>query len=355
MAVSAALDDAKLQEFIGKMLGDVGATFTAALVLVGDRTGLYRALDELGPQNPDELASATGTDPRYVREWCANQAASGYLEYESESGRYALPPEHAMVLAREDSPVNMQGLFEIAQTMMRDEPKITHAFREGTGVGWHEHDPQLYTATARFFRPGYLTNIVSSWIPALEGVETKLQAGIDVADVGCGLGVSTTIMARAYPNSRFVGSDYHAQSIERARALAKREGVADHVSFRIASAQNFEGTFDLVTLFDCLHDMGDPVGALRHIHQALRPDGTLMIVEPFANDRFEDNLNPVGRIFFGASTMLCTPSAKAQNGGYALGAQAGEARMRAIAMEAGFTSFRRATETPFNIIYEARP
>ena len=353
--MAAIIDDAKLQQFIGKMLGDLGATTTAALVIVGDRTGLYRALDELGPQTPGDLASATGTDPRYVREWCANQAASGYLEYDSASGRYALPPEHAMVLAREDSPMNMQGAFEIAQTLMRDEPKITSAFREGTGVGWHEHDPQLYAATARFFRPSYTANIVSSWIPALDGVEAELKKGIDVADVGCGFGISTTIMARAYPNSRFVGLDYHTPSITSARALAEREGVGDRIEFQSAGAQDFEGTYDFVTLFDCLHDMGDPLGAMRHIREALRADGTLMIVEPFANDRFEDNMNPVGRIYFAASTMLCTPSAKSQSGGYALGAQAGEARMRGIAMEAGFASFRRAAETPFNIVYEAKP
>jgi SAM-dependent methyltransferase len=355
MAMTNAVDEAKLQAFIGKMLGDLGAIVTAPLVLIGDRTGLYRALDDRGAQTPEQLASATGTDPRYVSEWCANQAASGYLEYDSGTGRFALPPEHAMVLAREDSPVNMQGAFEIAQTLMRDEPKLTQAFRDGTGVGWDEHDPQLYTGTARFFRGPYSSDLVSSWIPSLDGVEERLRAGIDVADVGCGFGISTTLMARAYPNSRFVGFDYHPNSIESARELARREGVDDRVSFRVAGATSFEGTYDLIALFDCLHDMGDPPATLRHIREALRADATLMIVEPFANDRLEENLNPIGRIFYGASSMICTPSAKAQSGGYALGAQAGAARMRAIATEAGFPSFRRAAETPFNLIYEAKP
>lgn len=355
MAQTAALDEQKLNAFLGKILGDLGATFSAALVRIGDRTGLYRALDGGGPATPEELAERTSTDPRYVREWCANQAASGYLEYDAQSGRYTLPPEHAMLLAREDSPYNMHGAYELAQTMLHDEPRVSQAFIDGSGFGWHEHDEQLFGATARFFRPTYLAYLASSWIPALDGVEARLNAGIDVADVGCGQGVSTVIMAKTYPASRFTGFDYHNGSIEAARALARQEGVSEDVAhFEVSGAADFPGRYDFITLFDCLHDMGNPRGALEHIRSALNDDGVLMLVEPFANDRFEDNLNPIGRLYFGASTLLCTPSAKSQPGGYALGAQAGEAPMRELARDAGFTRFRRAAETSFNIVYELR-
>ena len=350
------LDEAKLNAFVGKMLGDIGAGVTAALVITGDRTGLYRSLDRDGAATPRELASRTATDERYVTEWLANQAASGYLEYDRDTGSYRLPPEHAMLLAREDSPLNMQGLFELIQTVMFDEPKITQAFRDGRGVGWNEHHDQLFGATARFFKPGYAANLIASWIPALDGVAQKLKEGAMVADIGCGHGTSTLIMAKEYPNSSFAGFDYHPASIDAAQRAADQAGLGDRVLFAAESATTFPGvSYDFVTCFDCIHDMGDPVGALAHIRATMARDGTLMIVEPFAHDELEDNLNPVGRIFYGFSTLLCTPAAKAQPGGYTLGAQSGEARMREVAMKAGFTRFRRATETPFNIIYEVRP
>ena len=355
-AAPVAFDEEKLHGFVGKMLGDIGATVSGALVIIGDRLGLYRALAQHGPQTSAELAAATSTDERYVREWLANQAASGYLEYDPATGKFTLPPEHAPVLADESSPVLMCGLYQIAQTMYADEPKIADAFKTGAGLGWHEHDPRLFSATERFFRPGYNANLVPNWIPALDGVDAKLRVGAKVADVGCGLGTSTIVMAKAYPKSRFVGFDYHDGSIAAARAAAEREGVSDRVRFEVAAAKAFPGTgYDFIACFDCIHDMGDPVGAAAHIRAALAPDGTLMMVEPYANDKLEDNLNPVGRIYYGASTILCTPSSRAQEVGLGLGAQAGEARLRAVFEEAGFTRFRRATETPFNIVFEARP
>jgi ubiquinone/menaquinone biosynthesis C-methylase UbiE len=350
------VDQSKLEAFVGKMVGDVGAAISAALVMIGDRTGLYRALDSGGQQTPAELAKRSGNDERYVAEWLGNQAASGYVSYDAKTKKYTLPPEHAMVLAREESPVNFQGLFDLVNTCMMDVPKLIGAFKSGSGVGWHEHHPQLFPSTDRFFRPGYQANLTTAWIPSLEGVESKLKAGGKVADVGCGLGSSTLVMAAAYPSATFIGFDYHPASVELAKKKATDEGLAKNVRFEVAGAQSFPGKdYDFIACFDCIHDMGDPEGALRHIREALKKDGTLMVVEPFANDTLEANHNPVGRVYFGFSTMLCTPSAKSQPGGYAMGAQAGEARMHEVATKAGFKRFRRATETPFNIVYEMRP
>jgi SAM-dependent methyltransferase len=355
-AAPERFDEEKLHAFVGRMIGDVGATLSGALVLIGDRLGLYRALAERGPMTSAELADATGTHERYVREWLANQAASEYLDYDPQTKRFALPPEHRPVLADESSPVLLCGLYQVAQTLYADEPKVSEAFKTGAGLGWHEHDARLFPATERFFRPGYNANLVPSWIPALDGVEAKLRAGASVADVGCGLGTSTIVMAQAYPKSRFAGFDYHDVSIAKAREAAQRAGVGDRVRFEVAAAKTFPGTrYDFITCFDCVHDMGDPVGAAAHMRDALAPDGTLMIVEPFANDELEDNLNPVGRVFFAASTLICTPASLAQDVGLGLGAQAGEARLRAVFEGAGFTRFRRATETPFNLVFEARP
>jgi SAM-dependent methyltransferase len=350
-----AIDEQKLNAFLGKALGDMAATLTAGQIVLGDKLGLYRALAGAGPLTSTALAHRTGLAERYVREWLAAQAAGGYLDYDAASSRYALSPEHAEVLANEDSPACVLGGFQVAVAALRAEPKLAEAFRTGHGVGWHEHDPALFEGTRRFFRPGYAANLVGSWIPALDGVQQRLEAGARVADVGCGLGASTFLMARAFPKATFVGFDYHGPSIERARELAADEGLTN-VSFDVASAKAYPGTgYALVTFFDCLHDMGDPVGSARHVRQSLAPDGTWMLVEPFAGDRVEENLNPVGRLFYSASTFVCTPAALSQDVGMALGAQAGEARLREVLTEAGFRHVRRATATPFNLILEARP
>lgn len=349
-----AFDETKMQEFVGKALGDLGGALTAALVVIGDKLGLYRALAGAGPLTPAELAARTNTVERCVREWLSAQAASGYLTYDAASGRYALPEEHVPVLVTDDSPACMLGGFQGMTAAMRASAKVIEAFRTGAGVGWHEHDPDLFVGTERFFRPGYNANLVDAWIPALEGVKQKLENGAAVADVGCGLGASTIIMAKAFPRSTFVGFDYHPASIEGARERAQRAGVADRVRFEVAQAKGYPGTYDLVTFFDCLHDMGDPVGAARHVRSSLAPGGTWMLVEPFAHDRTEDNLNPVGRVFYSVSTMVCTQASLAQEVGLALGAQAGEGRLRAVLEEAGFGHVRRATETPFNIVLEVR-
>ncbi len=352
---SDAIDQARLDEFLGRFVGDLGAALSAALVVIGDRLGLYRAMGDGEPVTAEELAERTGTDPRYVREWLSNQAAGGYVSYDAQRGTFSLSPEQAFALAQESSPAFVPGAFQLATALIKDEPKITEAFRTGAGVGWHEHNHDLFAGTERFFRPGYAANLVASWIPALDGVQAKLESGALVADVGCGHGASTLIMAEAFPRSRFVGFDYHDGSIGHARSAAERAGVADRVSFEVASAKEFPGSeHDLICMFDCLHDMGDPVGAAAHVHRALRPDGTWMIVEPYAGDRLEDNLNPVGRVYYGASTLVCTPASRDQEVGLALGAQAGEARLRAVVTEGGFTHFRRAAETPFNIVLEAR-
>ncbi len=350
------IDQAKLDEFMGRFVGDLGATLSAALVVIGDRLGLYRAMADGQPVDAEELAERTGTDPRYVREWLSNQAAGGYVSYDAASGSFSLSPEQSLALAQEGSPAFVPGAFQLATSLIKDEEKIGRAFLSGAGVGWHEHHHDLFTGTERFFRPGYAANLVTSWIPALDGVEAKLGTGGLVADVGCGHGASTILMAQAFPHSEFVGFDYHEASIEHARKSASEAGLSGRVSFEVAPAKEYPGhTYDFVTMFDCLHDMGDPVGAAQHVRQTLAPDGTWMIVEPFANDQLEDNLNPVGRVFYGASTLVCTPASRDQEVGLALGAQAGEQRLREVVTAGGFTRLRRATETPFNLVLEARP
>jgi SAM-dependent methyltransferase len=349
-------DPAKLEAAVGRFLNDVGAVMTASSVLLGDRLGLYKALASGGPSTSRELADRTKTHERYVREWLANQAAAGYLSYDPQTERFALPAEHVPLLADDGSELNMCGLFGMGQPLFADEPKIADAFKTGKGVGWHEHDARLYAITDRIFRNGYAAHLVPDWIPSLDGVDAKLRTGALAADIGCGYGSSTILMAKAYPMSRFVGYDYHEPSIAAAREAAREAGVEDRVRFEVVSgASTPKLAFDLVCCFDCVHDMGDPVGVLSHIRETLKPNGTLMIVEPFAGDTLEANLTPVGRIFYAASTILCTPSSVAQDVGLALGAQAGEAPMRDVVHQAGFSHFRRAAETPFNIVYEARP
>jgi SAM-dependent methyltransferase len=345
----------KLNSFIGRMLGDVGAAMNASLMLIGDKLGLYKTLAEKGPMKSSELAQATGTAERYVREWLAAQAASGYVEYDAASGKFSMQPEQALALADEDSPVFMGAVGNLVAATFLDEPKISEAFKTGKGVGWNRRSECLFCGTARFFRTGYKHHLVQEWLPALDGVVEKLKRGAKVADVGCGHGVSTRLMAEAFPNSRFFGYDYHPGSIEAARQAAKDAGLGDRLRFDVHSAKTYpaEG-YDLVCFFDCLHDMGDPVGSMKHVRETMAADGTCMLVEPFANDRLEDNLNPVGRIYYAASTVICTPASLDQEVGMALGAQAGEARLRDVANKGGLTRFRRATETPFNLILEAR-
>jgi SAM-dependent methyltransferase len=347
-----AIDQAKLQALLGRAVVDIGANFHAALVVTGDKLGLFRALRDLGPITAADLAKRTGTHERYVREWLAAMAAGGYVSYEGAGEEFSLSEEQALALLDADLP----GAFLLAQATVKSEPRITDAFRSGKGMGWHEHDPALFEGTERFFRPGYAVNLVPTWIPALEGVQAKLEQGGRVADVGCGHGSSTILMAKAFPASRFVGFDYHDRSIAWAREAAKREGLGDRVTFEVASARDYPGgDYDLVAFFDSLHDMGDPVGIGGHVRRSLGADGTWLLVEPFAHDRLEENLNPVGRMYYAASTMLCTPNSLAQEVGAALGAQAGEARLKRVATAAGFTRFRRAAETPFNLVFEARP
>jgi 2-polyprenyl-3-methyl-5-hydroxy-6-metoxy-1,4-benzoquinol methylase len=355
-SVGPVLDESKLNKFMGQAVQDMGAAMHASLVIVGDKLGLYKAMAGAGPLTSKELAAKTNTDERYVREWLNANAASGYVSYDAKNKSYTLPPEQAFALAVEDSPAFLPGAFQVIGAIMRDEPKITEAFRTGRGVGWHEHDISLFQGTERFFRPNYAANLMTNWLPSLTGVVEKLETGAKVADVGCGHGSSTILMAKAFPSSMFFGFDYHPASIEWAKKAASEAGVADRITFEVASAKDFPGEgYSLVTFFDCLHDMGDPVGASRHVRSTLAPDGSWMIVEPFANDNVEDNLNPVGRIFYSASTMICTPVSRSQEVGLALGAQAGEARMREVVMGAGFGEFRRANQTPFNLVFEARP
>jgi SAM-dependent methyltransferase len=352
----ATLDPEKLNAFMGKMVGDMGAAISGSLVILGERLGLYAALQAHGPATSIELADATGLNERLLREWLSAQAAAEYVTYDAKTGRFFLSPEQVMVFADEESPVFMAGGFQLLAAVYKDEPKIAKAFQSGLGLGWHEHDVCLFRGTEKFFRPGYNANLVSNWIPALQDVEAKLKAGAKVADVGCGHGASTILMAQAYPNSHFTGFDYHAPSIERAREAAAAAGVSDRIDFQVASAQTYPGDgYDLVCIFDALHDMGDPVGAAAHIRASLAPDGTWLLVEPFAHDNLADNLTPVGRMMYSASTMVCTPASQNQEVGLALGAQAGEARLRRVVEDAGFTRFRRATETPFNLILEVRP
>jgi ubiquinone/menaquinone biosynthesis C-methylase UbiE len=349
-----ALDEGKLNEFLGKFVTDLGATIAAGNVAIGDRLGLYKTL-ATAPANADELAARTDCAPRYIDEWLRGQAAGGYVQYDKDSGRYSMSEEQAFCLANPDGAVHAPGAFILALGSMRAQDQIVDAFRGGNGFGWHEHDEGVFVGCEQFFRPGYVANLIPNWLPALDGVVAKLHKGAKVADVGCGLGASSVLLASEYPNSTVHGFDYHDRSIELARKRAADAGVTERLTLDVASAQNFPGSgYDLVATFDCLHDMGDPLGAAKHIRQALAPDGTWLIVEPYANDTVADNLNPVGRVYYNFSTFLCVPNALSQKGGYSLGAQAGEAAIRQVVTDAGFTRFRRATETPFNLVYEAR-
>lgn len=342
--------------FVFRAVDEVGATLNAALVVMGDKLGYYRDLAAHGPSTPGELAERTGTAEPYAREWLNAQAAGGYVTYDPAVRRYELPPEHALAMTDPDSPAFLPGFFQIALGTVHDTQHIVDAARSGAGYGWHQHDTDVHVGCERFFRPSYHANLVGSWLPALDGVTEKLEAGATVADVGCGHGASTILMAQAFPKSTFVGSDYHAASIETARERAAEAGVEDRVRFEVASAQEFPGTgYDLITMFDCLHDMGDPVGAAAHVREAIAPDGTWMVVEPMAGDRVEDNLNPVGRAYYGFSTLLCTPSSLSQDVGLALGTQAGPAKIRDVTAAGGFTRFRSVAETPFNRVLEVRP
>lgn len=355
-APSLAINEIKMNQFMDHALADMGGAINSALILIGDRLGLYKAMAGAGPLTARELAAKTGTTERYVQEWLCAQAAGGYVEYDATTKKFTLPDEQALALAVEDSPAFIPGAYQILKALMLDEPKIREAFRTGSGVGWHEHDGNLFEGTERFFRPSYAAHLISEWIPALDGVETTLKRGARVADIGCGHGASTILMAQAYPQSRFFGFDYHAPSIDWARQSATKAGVSDRVTFEVASSKAFPGKdYDLVAFFDCLHDMGDPVGASAHVFKTLTKNGCWMIVEPFASDRVEENLNPIGRIYYAASTMICTPASLAQEVGLGLGAQAGEARLRDVVTRGGFTRFRRATQTPFNLVLEARP
>jgi SAM-dependent methyltransferase len=349
------MDQDRLMEFVGKFAGDLGATMAAGNIVVGDRLGLYRALAE-GPVRPAELAERTGTDPRYVEEWLRGQAAGGYVTYDADAATYSLTEEQAFALTDPDGPLYLPGAFELALGSLAATDRVVEAFRTGKGIGWHEHDEHVFSGCERFFRPGYRGHLVAEWLPALDGVVERLESGARVADLGCGHGASTVLMAEAFPRSTFIGSDYHEGSIDEARKRAAEAGVADRVKFEVATAQSTAGhDLDLVTTFDCLHDMGDPLGAAKQVRSSLAPDGTWMIVEPFAGDTVVDNLNPVGRVYYNFSTYLCVPNAMSQSGGFALGAQAGEQAIGQVVTDAGFTRFRRVAETPFNLVYEARP
>ena len=350
-----SVDMDKLNSFIGRFVGDLGAAVHTGMVVIGEKLGLYKSL-AAQPMTSAELAAKTNTDERYVREWLASQAAGGYVSYDDKTQRFFLTEEQAFTLANEDSPAYLPGAFQLALGSLAAVPRIAESFRSGAGMGWHEHDDGVFHGCEKFFRPGYAANLVTNWIPALLGVKAKLEAGARVADVGCGKGASTILMAKAFPKSHFLGFDYHDKSIEAARETAAREGVAGRVTFEVSKAKEFPGKdYDFVAVFDCLHDMGDPVGAAKHVREALKEDGTWMIVEPFANDELKDNFNPVGRVYYSFSTLLCTPCSRSQEVGLCLGAQSGEKRMRDVITSAGFGRFRRATETPFNIVYEARP
>ncbi len=349
------VDPARLDEVIGRLVGDVGATISAGLVVLGDRLGLYRALADGRPVTPEGLAERTGTSVAYLRPWLANQAAGGYVEYDADTGTWSMTPEQAAALADPDSPAFFAGAMQLALGVLRDVPALEERFRTGAGFGWHEHDPGLFEGTERFFRPGYVGNLVDSWLPSLEGVVAKLERGAHVVDVGCGHGASTILMAQAFPQSTFLGADYHEASILVARRRAVAAGVDDRVTFEVADSGTLpEGGADLITMFDCLHDMGDPVAAAREALATLAPDGTLMVVEPMAGDRVEDNLHPVGRVFYAASTLVCTPGSLAQPGARALGAQAGPAALTGVLRDAGFGQVRVATTTPVNLVLEAR-
>jgi SAM-dependent methyltransferase len=348
------VDEARLEQFMGKAVTDMAAAMTLLLMTIGDKLGIYKAMAGAGALTSEQVATKTGLNERYVREWLGNQVASGYIEYDAAKKRYTLPEEHALALADEDSPVFLGGAFDLFGATWAAEDKIADAFQTGKGVGWHEQHPRLFRGTERFFRPGYRANLTAAWIPALKGVEKQLNAGASVADVGCGHGASTIIMAEAYPNSTFVGFDYHQASVDEAEKKAAAAGVADRTRFDVASAKDYPGSYDLICFFDCLHDMGDPVGAAEHARTALRPGGSVLLVEPYANDKLEDNINPVGAMFYGASTFICTPASLSQEVGLGLGAQAGEKRLRRVFKDAGFKTFRRATETPFNLVFQAK-
>ncbi len=348
------IDETKLNGIIGQAVTDFGAVASAALVVIGDKLGLYKALAASGPSTPGDLAAKTGTTERYLRHWLLNQASSGYVDYSPQTGKYSLTPEQAMVFADDDSPASMTGGFLLTTSLIKAEPRIEEAFKTGRGLLWGDHDPGLFMGTARFFKPGYVANIVQNWIPALDGVQARLEQGGTVADVGCGFGISTILMAKAYPKSRFIGFDNHGPSIQQARDAAREAGVGDRLTFEVAAAQDFSGRdYDLITYFDCLHDMGDPDGAARHARQALKPGGAVMLIEPMAGDKVEDNLNPIGRIFSAASVLVCMPHAIAE-GGQALGTIATDGELKAVFDKAGFASFRRATETPTNRVFEAK-
>ncbi len=350
------VDPEKLNQFIGKFLGDVGAAIHGPSILIGEQLGLYKALAGSGPLSSQGLAEKTGIPERYAREWLAGQAASGYVEYDAEAKRYSMTPEQAFALTVEDNPVYVPGVYYSIASLYKDQRKIAEAIKSGKGFGWHEHHNDLFIGTKKFFRPGYLANLVSSWLPSLEGVVPKLEAGAQVADVGCGLGASTIIMAKAFLKSKFLGFDYHLESIEWARNDAVTQNVTENADFEVSSAKEFRGKgYDLVTFFDCLHDMGDPVGAAQHALTTLKKDGTLMVVEPFAKDRVELNLNPVGRIFYNASFLICVPASLSQEVGKGLGAQASDESLNQVFRDAGFTRVRKAIETPFNRVFEARP
>lgn len=348
------IDESRLSELLMKMVADMGAAAVAPLVILGDRLGLYKALALHGPLSTEQLAEKTGTAERYVREWCATQASSGYIDFDAENNLFSMSPEQQAVFADEDGPASMTGGFYSISSLFADEPKIAKAFQTGEGVPWGDHNACLFCGTEKFFRPGYRANLVAQWLPALEGVVDKLAHGAKVADVGCGHGASTLVMGHAFPKSTFIGYDFHADSVHQANQRCKEAGLTN-VRFEVASAKDFPGDdFDLIAFFDCLHDMGDPVGAAAHARSALKPDGTMMLVEPFANDNLADNLNPIGRIYYAFSTMVCTPASLSQEVGLGLGAQAGEKRLRDVATQAGFSHFRRAAETPFNLIFEAK-
>lgn len=350
-----AVNQAKLEAFLGKVVGDLGSSMSVALTTIGDKLGLYKAMTELGPATSQELAKKTGTSERYIREWLINQAAGGYVEYDPASKKYKLPIEHAIALTDENSPFFVGGGFQLASAVLKAQPRIQENFKSGAGMLWGEHDPELFQGTERFFRASYIGHLVGSWLPALDGVVQKLQNGAKVADVGCGHGASTIIMASAFPKSHFWGFDNHAPSIERARAAAGEAGVADRVTFETAGAPDFPShDYDLIAFFDCLHDMGDPISACRRARQTLKNDGTVMIVEPMAGAKVEENFNIVGRVYSAASVLCCTPNALA-SGPIALGTVPPDDEVRKVLLEGGFTKFRRATETPFNRVFEARP
>lgn len=356
MTTQPTIDENRLNKFVGRVVTDMGAAMHAATILIGDKLGLYKAMADGSPVTAGELAGRTGTDERYVKEWLAAQAASGYAEYDPATESFHLTPEQAFALTDDHNPIFAPAGFQAPAAAMKDLELMIEAFRTGDGVGWHEHDHELFEGTERFFRSNYIGNLVSSWIPALDSVEDKLRAGAKVADIGCGRGSSTILLATEYPDSTFYGFDYHEASIEKAREAAAQAGVEDRCVFETAAAKDYAGEgYDLAMFFDSLHDMGDPVGATTQVRETLKPDGTLMIVEPYAGDRLEDNLNPVGRIFYSASINFCVPGSKDQEVGLALGAQAGEARIREVVSAGGFTRFRRAAETPFNMVFEARP